>query len=333
MMRKKVRVFLLLLLMVVVSLWIGYGKEKAAKVTSGIKAKEIRIATQPIPHYAPVFIAKKKGWLEAELKKAGVTVKWTSFAAGPPMNEAFAAGEEDVGLLGDTPAIIARAAGQDIRIIGLASGGPKALAVVVRKNSNITAPKELKGKKVAAVKGSYGHHLLSLVLKNAGLTTDDIQFINLPLTDIGTALTTGDIDAGAVWEPLITQLEENDLIRVIADGTNIKKGIVVIIATHKFAAQNPQLVKTFLTVYKRGYDFIKANPTEAADLIAAEVKLTSKQLRKVLAKFNYDPAIGPDDIEELKKTEAFMRSAELIKTPVNIDTFVDTNYAKVAGIQ
>jgi sulfonate transport system substrate-binding protein len=311
----------------------GYGKEKGAKVTSGITAKEIRVATQPIPHYAPVFIAKKKGWLEAELKKAGVTVRWTSFVAGPPMNEAFAAGEEDVGLLGDTPALIARAAGQDIRIVGLASGGPKALAVVVRKNSNITAPKELKGKKVAVVKGSYAHHLLSLVLKNGGLTTDDIQFINLPLADIGTALATGDIDAGAVWEPLITKLEENDLIRVLADGTNIKKGILVIISTHKFTTQNPELVKTFLTVYKRGYDFIKANPTEAAGLIADEVKLTPKQLLKVMAKFDYDPAIRPDDIEELKKAEVFMRSAEIIKTPVNVETFVDTRFAKAAGIQ
>jgi sulfonate transport system substrate-binding protein len=311
----------------------GYGIEESSAATSGITAKAIRIATQPIPHYAPVFVAQEKGWLEKELAKAGVTVRWTSFAAGPPMNEAFAAGEEDIGLLGDTPAIIAKSAGQDTRIIGLTSSGPKALAVVVRKNSNIKSVKALKGKKVAVTKGSYAHHLLSLVLKNNGLTTDDIQLINLSLADIGTALTTGDIDAGAMWEPLITKLEENNVARVLADGTNIKKGVLVIVTTDRFATKNPELVKAFLKVYQRGYEFIKANPSEAANLIADDVKLTPKQLLKVIAKFDFNPVLHPDDIEELKKSEEFMRGAEIIKNPVNIDAFIDTSYAKAAGIK
>ncbi len=52
-------------------------------------AYEIRVATQPIPHYAPIFVAKQKKWVEEELAKVGAkpAVKWTSFAAGPPINE------------------------------------------------------------------------------------------------------------------------------------------------------------------------------------------------------------------------------------------------------
>ena len=94
-------------------------------------ADEIRIATQPIPHYAPIFVAKKKGWLDEELAKAGAPeTKWASFAAGPPINESFAAGQQDIGFLGDTPALIGRAAGIDTRIIGITSVGPKTLAAL-----------------------------------------------------------------------------------------------------------------------------------------------------------------------------------------------------------
>lgn len=328
-MKKFIKLFLLTTMIVMIFGVVSYGKEK----NSGIVAKELRIATQPGPHYAPIFVAKKQGWLEAELKKEKVNVKWISFLAGPPINEAFAAGQVDIGLMGDTPALIARAAGQDLRVVGLASSGPKALAVIVRKNSTIKSAKELKGKKVAVTKGSYAHHLLALVLQNSGLTLEDVQLINLPVADIGTALNTGDIEAGAIWEPHITKLEESGTVRVLADGTNIKKGLLVIIASNKFAVKNPALVTAFLRAYQRGYDFVKANPAQAADLIADETKLTPEQLLKVFAKFDYWPGINGDDREELKKSEEFMRTNKIIKTQVNTDDFIDSRYLKANGIK
>lgn len=328
-MKKIINLIFLTALVVLVFAVGGYSKEK----NNGIVAKEFRIATQPGPHYAPIFVAKKQGWLEAELKKEKVNVKWISFLAGPPINEAFAAGQVDLGLMGDTPAIIARASGQDLRIIGLASSGPKALAVIVRKNATIKSAKELKGKRVAVTKGSYAHHLLALVLQNSGLTLDDVQVINLPVADIGTVLNTGDIEAGAVWEPHITKLEESGTVRVLADGTNIKKGLLVIIASNKFATQNPALINAFLRAYQRGYDFIKANPEQAAELVADEIKLTPKQALKVFAKFDYSSEINADDIEELKKTEEFMRAHKIIKNKVNIDAFIDLQYLKAIEIK
>ncbi|MRR58188.1 MAG: aliphatic sulfonate ABC transporter substrate-binding protein [Deltaproteobacteria bacterium] len=295
-----------------------------------VDANELRIATQPIPHYAPIFVAKQKKWLEEELARAGAkpVVKWTSFAAGPPMNESFAAGQQDIGLLGDTPAIIAKAAGINTRIVGLTSSGPKSLAVIVPATSKIRTPKDLKGKKVAVVKGSYAHHLLVLVLQKAGLTTRDVELINLSQADSATAIVNGNIDAAAVWEPLITRLEGQGAVRVLADGSGIKKGVLVIIATNDILTRHREQVKAFLKAYQRGARFIAANPREAAKLIAAEVNLPADQVVKVLAKFDFNPGIQKDDIEEIRKSEAFMRSTALIKTQVNIDAFVDTSLTR-----
>ncbi len=304
--------------------------------TSGENAKEIRIATQPIPQYAPIFVAKKKGWIEEELKSAGVTgvtIKWSSFESGPPMNESFASGGQDIGLLGDSAAIIPKAAGQDTRIIGVASSGPQALAIIVPKKSLITSPLELKGKKVSVAKGSYAHHLLVLVLKNNGMTTNDIKFINMTQGDTATALAKGDVDAGVVWEPIITKLVDDGTARVLVDGTSIKNGLLVSVVTSKFATNNPKLVKAYLKAYQRGFDFIKANPQEAIPLIADDVRLSTEQLFKMLGKFDYNPAIHAEDIAELKKSEVFMKEAGLITNNVDIDAFIDTTYAHAAGIQ
>lgn len=285
-------------------------------------AKEVRIALQPIPHFAPIMVAKQKGWLQEELMRKGAIVKWSSFLAGPAMNESFAAGEQDIGLMGDAPAIIGRAAGMDTRIIGRTSSGPTGLAILVGKQSEIKSPKDLKGKKVATVKGSYAHHLLAIVLEKNGLTAADIQFLNMSQGDIGTALQKGDIDAGAVWEPLITKLLDQGTARVLVDGTGIKNGILVIVATNSFAVRNPELVRKFLEVYERGRDFVRENPREAARLIAAEVNLPPGQIEKVLTRFDFDPHLTDQDIVELRKTEEFMRSVHIIKAPVDIAAFV-----------
>lgn len=296
-------------------------------------AKVVRVALQPFPLYGPIFVAKQKGWLEEELRSKGVGVQWTFFQAGPPENESFAAGEQDIGVMGDSPAIIARSSGQETRVVGMSATGPRMLAVVVPAASTIASPAGLKGKRVAVVKGSYAHHLLALVLGGAHLGFGDVELVNLTHADIGTALAKGDIDAGAVWEPLLTKLELDGTIRVLQDGTGIKKGALVIIARNAFAARNPELVQAFLRVYRRGLDFIREHPEEAADLISREVNLPPERLRRVLAKADFDPALHPDDLEELKRSEAFMRGAGITKAAVDIDAFVDGSYALAAGVR
>ncbi|HWP96084.1 MAG TPA: aliphatic sulfonate ABC transporter substrate-binding protein [Syntrophomonadaceae bacterium] len=304
----------------------------AQQSNSGHQATEIRIGTQVGPHYAPLFVVKEKKWLEDEFSKIGVTVKWVPFAAGPPMNEALAAGQLDLGFMGDSPAIIAKSAGQDNSIIAIASRAPQGLAVVLSKKSPLNTVQDLKGKKVGVVVGSYGHHLLALVLQKNGLSLSDVQVINLPHTDIPTALDKGDIDAGVIWEPLITQLQDKDAIRILADGTGLKKGEIVLVARNAFAETNPQLIDIFLKTYLRGYDFVKQNSQESASLITPDVKLDASQLARVMSKFDYNPVIQDDDITELKATTQFMKDNSLIKTPVDIDHFIDRSYEKQAGI-
>lgn len=294
-------------------------------VTIAAQADELRLTTQPSPFDAPIFVARHKGWVEEELAKVGAVpaVKWTSFAAGPPMNESFAAGQQDIGFLGDTPAIIGKSAGIDTRIIGLTASGPKTLAVIVPTKSNIRSPRDLKGKKVSVAKGSYAHHLLVLVLEQGGLTTNDIKFINMSQADTATAIVNGDVEAAAVWEPLITALETQGAVRVLADGTGIKKGLLVIVATSDFAAKHREQVKAVLRAYQRGAEFIRSNPKAAAQLVTADVHLSAPLLLKIYPKFNFNPIIKAEDIGELKKSEAFMRNDGLIRRSVNIDAFVD----------
>lgn len=306
----------------------------AVAAPGAVRADDLRLAAQPFPSYAPIFLAKKKGWLDQELAAHGAPkVVLTTFAAGPPVNESFAAGQQDIGFLGDTPALIGKSVGLDTRLIGKSSVGPKSLAVLVAAQSPITSPAELRGKKVAVTKGSYAHHLLALVLQQGGLGFNDVEFINLPNADIPGALINGSIDAGAVWEPAITRFEAQKAVRVLTDGTGIKAGVLTIVASGDILKRQPEQVKAVLRAYARGAAFIKEHPREAADLVASDVSLEPDLLTRVFAKFDFNPVLRDEDIAELRKSAEFMKSIGIIKAPVDIDAFVDRPINQAAGLK
>lgn len=302
---------------------------------SAAQAEELRIATQPIPLYAPLYVAKNKKWLDEELAKSspGTTAKFSTFAAGAPINESFAAGQQDIGLLGDTPTIIGNAAGIERKIIAKTSDGPKTIAVIVGYDSPIHSPKELKGKKVAVPKATYTEHLLSLVLEQNGLTLKDVEQINLPNAEVGPAIIAGSVDAGAVWEPALTRFEAQKAVRVLADGTGLKTGLLAIVATPEAISGKREALKAFLRAYVRGAEFIRTNPHEAAQLVSADVNLPPDLTEAVFAKLNFSPALTDGDVAEFKKTEGYIYSIGLIKNRVDVDAIIDRSVAAEAGLK
>ena len=298
----------------------------------GDSNNKVRIAIQPYPLYTPIYVAKELGTLETALKEINKEVQWTSLKSGPLVNESFASGQQDIGVVGDVPAIIAKSSGQNNIIISNASYGEKALAVLVKSGSKIKDPSQLKGKKIAYVKGSYAHHLLSVVLERAGLTLNDIESVNLAAGDIPSAIESGEVDAGVLWEPFITQLVDQNRVDVLVDGTNIKRGNLVVVATKDYATNNPEVIQTFLKVYNEAAKYIVDNPKEAAKLVSGDFGLSEDELVEVFKNFNYSPKISDDDISELKAVEEFLRKEKLTSSKVDIDKFIDKSYLKDSGL-
>ncbi len=297
---------------------------------------EIRIAYQPSPLYALLFVAKANKWVEEELQKSNLAdtkVKWSVFAAGPAINESFAAGQQDIGFMGDTPALIGKSVGIDTKIVGLSVSGPKGQGLIVAANAPYASPKDLKGKKVAVTKGSFAQHLLALVLEKYGMAMTDIELINMPPADIPVAIISGTIDAGVTWEPYITRYESEKAIRVLTDGTGLKKGVQPILASNEAIKTKRGAVESVLRAYVRGAEFLRAHPKEAAILAAKESNLSPDLLEKVFAKQNFAPTLTDNDIAEFKKTESYMRKTGLLKKNVDVDAWIDLSFFPVKGRQ
>ncbi|APF22089.1 aliphatic sulfonate ABC transporter substrate-binding protein [Clostridium butyricum] len=293
----------------------------------------LRIGAQPYPLYSSIYVAKEMGYLDEEFNKIGEKYEWTDFNSGPLVNEAVASGSEDIGFMADMPAILAKSSGQDIQIIGNVAYGEKALALIVGKDSDITDPSQLKGKKIAYVKGSYAQHLLSLILEKEGLTFNDIESVNLAAGDIGAALDGKQIDGAVIWEQFISKLTSEGRARVLIDGTGIKRGNMVTYSTRKFEEEHPEAIEAYIKACQRGSDYIKTNPKEAADAIADKFGVSPELLVKIFNNLTFTQALTDDDINEIKKVEEYTFKEGIIPSEVNIDELINTKLLEDAGIK
>ncbi len=292
---------------------------------SSAAAETVRIGFMPFVPYSAILLAKQKGWVEEEFAKAGfkdLEVKWHQFAGGPPVNEAFASGAIDIAALGDTPALVAFANGIDTRLVGLACKGAKAEALLVLKDSPIKTVQDLKGKKVATLRGGNVHELLVAVLGEAGLKISDVEFINLGLQDMGIALTKGDVDAVLVWEPLLTKLDSEGISRTLRDGAGLKSNLNPIVASATFVEKHPQVLEAYLRAVKRGADSLRSDPAAAADVLAPVVGLTPAQAQLAFARFDWNPPVTKADEAELADSVKFLLENRFIRQPFDVAKFV-----------
>lgn len=296
----------------------------------------LNIATQPAPGYLPLTILEDKGWLEEALKEAGydgVTVTFTEFESGPPENESFAAGQQDVGVMGNVPSISGVAAGQDRTFIGISTNGEKTQAVLVPADSDIKSVADLKGKKVGLVVGSISQNLLDTLLKQEGLSINDVELVNLATAEQSEALATGQIDAVTTWQPTISQLQNDGIAEVLADGTGVFLGENTIFSCDSYLEENPEIVKIFLQQYARAAQELTDNLDQYAEEYADKYGIDQELLKQALVDADFPIALTDADIEDLQGTADFLYDSGIVSTQVTVSEHVDASLAQDEEVQ
>jgi sulfonate transport system substrate-binding protein len=213
-------------------------------------------------------------------------LKYGNFVGGPPMLQAFKAGEIDLGFVADTPLIFAQAAKQDI--VAVAGWAPErsGFELIVPKGKDISSWKDLKGKKVAYQQGTVLEAVVLKGLDEAGLSLDDIIVVNVPVTEIAPTLLSGDVDAGILSPPLdAAYLAQEPDATIIDAPTDITLRINFLIAS-KSALSDPAkaaAIGDYAQRLVRGYGWINAHPDEwIQKFYVGQYKMTPEAGAKVL---------------------------------------------------
>jgi NitT/TauT family transport system substrate-binding protein len=203
-------------------------------------------------------------WKVTEVKdlfgKAGVPVSLQWFDGYLDSINALSAGQLDCNsqTLNDT--ISSVAGGADLQVVltnDMSTGNDQ---IIVAEGIKSTA--DLKGKKVAAEEGTVDHYLLLLVLKKAGLTAKDIQFVPLETGAAAAAFAAGKVDATGVYAPFTTQALKRPGSKALFTSKDFPGAITDhLVCRSEFVAKHPEKVQKIVDAWFATLKTIKEDPS------------------------------------------------------------------------
>jgi sulfonate transport system substrate-binding protein len=298
------------------------GLVPSAALFAADKPKEIRIDWAT---YNPVSILlKDKGLLEKEFAKDGISVVWVQTVSSSNALQFLNAGAIDFGSTAGSAALVAKINGNPIKSIYVYSR-PEWTALVTSKDSKINRVEDLKGKKVAMVRGTDPHIFLVRALLSAGLTDKDITPVLVQQhADGGTALARGDVDAWAGLDPMMAQHEIQEGARLFYRKPEANTwGILN--SREEFLKDHPDAVRRVIAVYEEARKYALANYDELKRDFIAVTKLPENVVDKQLKERTEltHNKVGPAQRESILEAGLALQKAGVIGANVDVKKSVD----------
>ena len=280
-------------------------------------------------YYNPSSLALKKfGWLEEDLAADGVNVTWTLSAGSNKANEYLRSDAVDFGSTAGAAALLARANGSAIQTVYIYSK-PEWTALVVAKDSNVTTIEELKGKKIAATRGTDPYFFLLRALEQAGMTGKDVNIVNLQHADGKTALEHGDVDAWAGLDPYMAQTEIEAGSKLIYRNIDFNS-YGFLNAREQFIGKYPGYVPRVLAAYEKARLWILQHQDDAARVIADAAGLSLEIARRELierTKLDIDVVPGAAQTAVLENIIPIFTAENQLQPGADAQKALDTLYA------
>jgi sulfonate transport system substrate-binding protein len=285
------------------------------------QVKEIRI---DYATYNPVsLVLKDKGFLEKELEKDSIKVRWVQSLGSNKALEFLNAGSIDFGSTAGAAALIGKINGNPIKSIYVYSR-PEWTALATRKDTDIGKVEDLKGKRVAVTRGTDPHIFLVRALQEAKLTEKDVKLVLLQHPDGRTALERGDVDAWAGLDPLMAAAEVESGARLFYRNAGANTWGVLNVS-EAFAKDSPALVERVLKAYEEARKYALANRDELKKSLVAYTKLADPVIERQLERTELThSSIGQAQAETILAAGLALQQAGVITPETDVRAAVDS---------
>jgi NitT/TauT family transport system substrate-binding protein len=290
---------------------------------------EITLGVNDWVGYVAWYVAQEKGFF----KKHGADVKLVWCDGVVDSLDKFAAGKLDANAQPWTDTLIHIA--QKVPLKTIMSLDHSAGADALMVSPKIQKLADLKGKKIAMEEVAIMQFLVETALSKAGLSNKDVQIMYMPAGDAAKALMEGKVDAAAVWNPFVNDIQVSRKGRPLFSSKDVPGMISdVLVASEKSLNQKRAeyigLVRAWYDVEK----FLRENRNEAVSIMAKVVKQPPEKYRIFLSgarflnqKDNLDSFAGASNPRSLAAASVpltkFLKDKKLIEGDLNIAGAVD----------
>ncbi len=278
-------------------------------------------------------VTKGAGYFNEEM---GDGVDVSRMAAGRDMITAMKSGDANfAGPLGICPTIVGLTTGTDYKVIYVASLIRGTEGLVVRESTGFETVADLKGQKIGVTLASSGHYGMLCALEDAGLTTDDVEILDMAPDAIFAAWERGDIDVAYTWNPTLTNLANKDGKVILTAADLAKAGHQTInfhIVNTEFAEAHPDVVAAYVRALQRGNEYYESDKEEAQKVVSEylemDLDVVEQQMSDVYP--GLDRQLDDDVLGNDNAAKAMLQVAEFLQKAGQIDDAKDLDFYKAA---
>lgn len=231
-------------------LWSTSATHAANQADSAATNQRLNLGTQPLSHPNGVIgsVIARDRILRAQLIESGTPLQSHVFKHGAGMLPWINNHKLDAGLMGDTPSTVAASTGS-IWIVGLVK--VQLTSVVGNDRAGLAT---MAGKRIGYVPISTAHTTLLRALQTWKLKPTDVKLIPYEIDKLPAALASGEIDAFAGWEPVVSiALQANPSNRIVFRGRNVDYFFI----TRNFAEKHPKASLAMVAGYVRAIEWMR----------------------------------------------------------------------------
>ena len=285
------------------------GLAAVATLWSDARAEPIKIAHAIWAGYGPAFVAQEKGFFAQE----GVEVTMINIDDRDAAFAALADGDVDA-VLNTLDALVRETLESSDRYVAVLALDESLGGDGIVAHEDIRSIADLEGRMVGVdASGTVSEFYLNVLLKEAGLSQDDIEVVALSAEDAGNAFVLGDIDVAVTWEPWLSLARAAEHGHLLADSSD-HPGLIVDVLTSSPSVLEERLpdLKAFARAWAAAVAYVEAHPEQ-----------TNRIMAKNVGGWLQDPAVFAEILEGIRFYDA-ERYREYFGTPENPGQVYDT---------
>ena len=288
------------------------------------KEKEVSLDKLVITHVTsplnvPSIIQKNNNIFAEEL---GLAIEYAEITSGADQTQALASGDVDIlYAVGGTSVVSAAANGADIKILNMYSRSPEAFCLYSH-DENIKSAEDLRGKTIAGPVGTNLHQLLVAYLEKAGMTLEDVNYVNMSIPDAKAALDGKSIDAALVAGPTAYKAKEQGY-NLVTNGKGLTDAVIAVAVREDFYNDHKELLESFVKAQEDIVKYINENHDEAMEIVAKELDLDKAAVEEMYKQYDFSVETSEEDRKAFQNVADFMFKTGMIEEEINTnDLFI-----------
>lgn len=229
--------------------------------------------------------------------KHGLKADTKVFTNGPLQIQALGAGDLDFGYIG--PGAMWLPASGQAKVVAINTLGN---ADRVIAQPGITSIQQLKGKTVGVPEGTSGDMILTLALKKAGMTKQDVKVVPMDPSTIVSAFSSKKIDAAGFWYPATATIKKQvpDLVE-LAKNDDFAAEVsfpTAFVAGNQVVANEKAKTEKVLAVLRDAMRYRSENMDQSIALTAKMLKIPVDQVKADAANVK---VLSVDELDTMTK--------------------------------